>query len=81
MLRYSLGPIPQALATADGQLAKTQKSKLLDAQDKDVAPAEAVPTNAVRIIDVMAVLQSISSAPRRPRADGVHYRDTVFQWT
>ena len=64
VFNYSLGPVPWALATPDGQLVKTSKSTLLETLEKDCKPAESVPSDAAWIIDAMAILQSISSAPR-----------------
>ena len=52
-----------ALATPDGQLAKTAKSTLLNALEKDVNPVESAPSGAAWVIDAMAVLQSITSPP------------------
>ena len=63
VFHYSLGPLPWALATPDGQLAKTSKSTLLDALEKDCQPAERVPRGAAWIVDAMAILQSMSSPP------------------
>ena len=63
VFHYSFGPLPWALATPDGQLAKTSKSTLLDALEKDCQPAESVPRGAAWIVDAMANLQSISSPP------------------
>ena len=37
VLKYSLGPIPWFMATADGAFVRTVKSNLLDAVEKDVA--------------------------------------------
>ena len=64
VLKYSLGPVPWSLATPDGQLGKTTKSILLHHLEKDVPPVEAVPSDAVWIVDAMALLQSISHFPR-----------------
>ena len=64
VFQYFLGPVPWALATPDGQLAKTAKSKLLDALEKDITPVESAPPGAAWVVDAMAVLQSINSAPR-----------------
>lgn len=64
VLKYSLGPVPWSLATPDGQIAKTTKSLLLHLLEKDVPPVEAVPQDAVWVVDAMALLQSLSHAPR-----------------
>ena len=63
VFQYSLGPLPWALATPDGQLAKTAKSTLLNALEKDVNPVESEPAGAAWVIDAMANLQSITSLP------------------
>ena len=47
VFQFSLGPLPWALSTTDGQLAKTPKAKLLEALEKDVQPADSVSANAV----------------------------------
>ena len=64
VFHYSLGPLPSALATPDGQLAKMSKSTLLDTLEKDCQPAESVPPGATWIVDAMAILQSMFSPPR-----------------
>ena len=63
VLSYSLGPIPWSLATLDGNFAKTVKSKLLDAIEKDVCDAlvELLPDNCVRVFDGMVIIQQLSS--------------------
>lgn len=63
VLKYSLGPIPWSMATADGAFAKTVKSKLLDAVEKDVADpfVAQLPDNCVRIFDGMVIIQQLSS--------------------
>ena len=60
---YSLGPVPWSLASADGSLCKTVKSKLLEVLVDGVEPAEDVPPTAARIVDGMAILQSIKNVP------------------
>ena len=42
---------------------KTTKSKLLSLLEKDVAPVEQIPNDTAWIVDAMALLQSIISAP------------------
>ena len=64
VLKYSLGPVPWSLAIPDGQMAKTMKSILLHLLEKDVPPFEAVPRDAVWIVDAMVLLQSLSNVPR-----------------
>lgn len=63
VLTYELGPMPWSLATVDGGLVKTAKAKLLALLEDGVAPAEQIPPNAAWMIDAMAVLQGISTAP------------------
>ena len=47
VLEFNLGPIPLALGTPDGCLAKTNKAKMLALLERDVAPAESVPSDSV----------------------------------
>ena len=51
VLAYSLGPIPWSLATLDGNVSKTVKSKLLDAIENTVddPTGDAFPNNCVRV--------------------------------
>ena len=63
VLCCELGPLPWSLASVDGSLAKTAKSKLLDLLEKDIPPAENVPGNAAWMIDAMALLQSLWTIP------------------
>ena len=63
VLCCELGPLPWSLASVDGSLAKTAKSKLLDLLEKDIPPAENVPGNAAWMIDAMALLQSLCTIP------------------
>ena len=62
VLKYSLGPIPWLLATAEGSFVKTPKSKLLDAIENDAHDplVAALPERSVRIFDGM-VLQQLTS--------------------
>ena len=63
MFAYLLGPVPWSLASADGSLCKTVKSKLLESLIDGVEPAEDIPPTAKLIVDGMAVLQSIKNVP------------------
>ena len=63
VFKYSLGPLPWFLASADGSHCKTVKSKLLETLIEGVEPAEDVPPSAALIVDGMAVLQSIKEIP------------------
>ena len=65
VFQYSLGPVPWALATTDGQLAKTQKAKLMEALEKTTACVDSTPSDAGWVIDAMVVLQSVRSPPQR----------------
>ena len=46
VFQYSLGPVPWALATTDGQLAKTQNAKLMEALEKTAACVDSPPSDA-----------------------------------
>ena len=56
---YELGPLPWSLATGDGSLTKTGKSKILNLLEDGIEPAEDIPPNAAKMIDAMAVLQAL----------------------
>ena len=45
----------------DGSPAKTQKSKLFELLENDVAPVDSIPSGAALIIDAMATLQALVS--------------------
>ena len=63
VLKYSLGPIPWSLATAEGSFVKTPKSKLLDAIENDAHDPliAALPERSVRVFDGMVLLQQLTS--------------------
>ena len=63
LFQYSLGPLPWSLASADGSLAKTDKSKLLEILTKDIQLVEDVPPTSAIIIDGMAIVQSLIPIP------------------
>ena len=63
VLSHPLGPLPWSLATIDGSLAKTPKSKLVLVLEKDVAPLDEEPDATLWILDAMAILQSIRRVP------------------
>ena len=63
VFKYSLGPLLWSLASADGSLCKTVKSKLLEMLIEGVEPAEDVPPSAALIVDGMAVLQAMKEIP------------------
>ena len=63
VLSHSLGPVPWSLATTDGNLAKTQKSKLAEDLEKEVPPLDKDPESVVWVFDAMAVVQAIVQIP------------------
>lgn len=63
VFKHSLGPLPWSLASTDGTLGKTDKSKLLEPLTNAVEPAEDVPPTAAWIVDGMAILQSLKEIP------------------
>lgn len=60
---HSHGPVPWSLASPDGSMAKTTKSKLLKCLEKNTAPVDNIPLNAPHIIDGMAVLHGMKTVP------------------
>ena len=65
VLKYSLRPFPSPLSTYDGNMVKTQKSKLLEILEKNanVECIASVPGKSCLIIDAMAMLQALKSVP------------------
>jgi len=61
VFQYSLGPFPWSLASVDGSLCKTVKSKLLETLIEGVKPTD--PPTAALIVDGMAVLQAMKEIP------------------
>ena len=63
VLTYSLGALPWALATLDGELVKTEKSKLVEVIECDCAEplVSTLPHNCVRIFDGMVLIQHLVS--------------------
>ena len=61
VLQYSLRPFPLSLATLEGNLVKSTKSKLLNIIENEVQEAlvEHIDGEKALIIDAMALLQSI----------------------
>ena len=55
--------MPWFIAAVDGGLAKAAKSSLLSLLEKDVFPADPVPCDATWMVNAMAILQSITTAP------------------
>jgi hypothetical protein len=66
VLKYSLRPFPSSLATSEGDLVKTAKSKLLHKIEEEVPDASVdLPSveNKAYILDAMAVLQTLTVIP------------------
>ena len=65
VLQYSLRPFPLPLATSDGNLVKTVKSKLLHLIENRTADClvDMIEGNRVLILDAMALLQTIKTIP------------------
>ncbi|KAG1659234.1 Programmed cell death protein 4 [Nymphon striatum] len=55
ILSHPLGPVPWALATADGALRKTSKPALAKELQRNVPPAEITPAPSACLIDGMAL--------------------------
>ena len=63
VLSYSLGPVPWSLAMAESAMTKTAKSNLLPLLGGAVPPVEQPPSDAVNIVDGMAMLQKFKGLP------------------
>ena len=63
VFEYSLGPLPWPLASTDGSLGKTDKSKLMESLMTHIELVEDVPPTSAIIVDGMAVLQSLKQVP------------------
>lgn len=65
VLQYSLRQFPPPLATSDGNLVKTVKSKLLHLIENRTADhlVDIIEGNKVLILDAMAILQTIKTIP------------------
>ena len=61
VLKYSLGPVPWALANPDGSPMKTIKAKVLHLLEESTPPLELVPADAAVLIDGMALLQCLTA--------------------
>ncbi len=55
-----LGPLPWTLANADGSLRKTSKATFAREFEKNVSPAETIPTPSTCIIDGMDLIQKMN---------------------
>ncbi len=64
VLQYSLRPFPLPLATVEGNLVKTAKSKLLNTIESETEDAfvESVDGESALIVDAMAILQTMKVA-------------------
>ena len=60
VLCHPLGPLPWALATADGSLRKNNKASFAKELQKNITPAEEIPQPCARILDGMAMIQKIA---------------------
>ena len=58
VLSYELGPLPLSIASPDGGLAKTAKSKLLPLLEGSIPAVEDIPSTATLLVDGMATLQT-----------------------
>ena len=63
VLSYSLGPLLQSIALADGSLVNTSKAKLLQFLEKDMLPLDTAATGAIWIIGRMALLHRMKNIP------------------
>ena len=63
VLKHPLGPLPWSLASTDGTIAKTVKSKLAELVEKNVASLDEEPRASQWILDAMALLQSLTHIP------------------
>ena len=59
LLQFSLGPIAWSLATPDGNIYKSVKSKLLTALEEKIDHIDNMPPKAARIYDGMVILQQL----------------------
>ena len=91
ILSHSLNQFPLSLATSEGGLVKTNKSKLLHVLEDapDISPHVEVPKESVWIVDGMAMLQQISpqkyateygpSGRKNPKAIGSFGKQCMFK--
>ena len=59
LFKYSLGPVPVAIATPEGNLVKTVKASLLKELEKNSSDVNVVPCDSIWIVDAIAILQAI----------------------
>jgi len=92
LFKYPLGPIPWSLATADGGLAKTDKSKLLHHLEEQSLPPENPPIEScIYIMDGNAHFQAFGQLPQNfedlalqvftslPKAGTIHFVTDTYQ--
>jgi len=60
ILKHPLGPLPWSLSTPDGFLRKTNKAALATLLQKNVQPAERIPSNSAAVIDGMSLVQKVN---------------------
>ena len=63
VFKYELSHVPLSLASSDGSLCKTTKSKLLHILEKRQEAREEIPMGTVLIVDGMALLHSLKTIP------------------
>ncbi|KAK3728046.1 hypothetical protein QZH41_015787, partial [Actinostola sp. cb2023] len=61
ILKHPLGPLPWSLSTPDGFLRKTNKAALATLLQKNVQPAERIPSNLAVVIDGMSLVQKVNA--------------------
>ena len=59
LLKFSLGPVAWSLATPDGNIYKSTKSKLLTALEEKIDLIDKMPPKVARIYDGMAILHQL----------------------
>lgn len=64
VLCHPLGPLPWALANADGTMKKTNKAVLSKHLETKVSPAEEIPRPSATLIDAMALIQKFHGENR-----------------
>ena len=61
LLKYSLGPIAWSLATPEGSIYKSVKSKLLNELEDRIPVRSAIPQKNARIYDGMCIIHQLST--------------------
>ena len=62
LLKYSLGPIAWSLATPEGSIYKSVKSKLLNELEDRIPVLSAIPPKNARIYDGMCIIHQLSTS-------------------